>query len=140
MNHTPIRVDRFDRYLSQQGLSRTKPRRLLYRALATLGPQTPAQLVAALDGQVDRATVYRTVEFFLQHAIAVRLGLALELGEAFKPHHHHLVCTQCGRSVSVDDDGLEQALAGVAERFGFALDAHQVELTGLCRDCRGQDR
>ena len=140
MTHTAIRLDRFDDFLRRQNLSRTRPRRLLYRAMAAAGPQSPAGLVAALDGQVDRATVYRTIEFFLAHRIAVRINGEVELGDAFRPHHHHLVCDSCGRSESVDDEILERSLAEIAGRHGFTLDGHQVELTGVCAQCRASSQ
>jgi Fur family ferric uptake transcriptional regulator len=134
---TPLHLDRFEAYLTGHGLSRTKPRRLLYQALATGGPQTPSQLSVALDGRVDRATVYRTVEFFLANGMAIRTGHhAIELGEAFRPHHHHLECTVCGRSESIDDSELEATLTAVATRHGYRLDGHQVELTGVCANCQ----
>ena len=136
MTHSPIRLDQFEAYLSDHNLSRTKPRRLLYRVLADGGPQSSPALTAALSGQVDRATVYRTIDFFLANAIAVRTGAGtIELGESFRPHHHHLTCSSCGREVSIDDPELERALGAVATRLGFALQAHQVELTGLCQTC-----
>ena len=136
MTHAPIRLDQFEDYLRDHGLSRTKPRRLLYRALAASGPQTAPQLIAGLDGQMDRATVYRTLDFFLDNQIAVRLASGhVELGVAFRPHHHHIACTVCGREVSIDDALLEQALTDVAKRQGFRLSSHQVELGGICQSC-----
>jgi Fur family ferric uptake transcriptional regulator len=135
--HTTVRLDRFEAYLRDQNMSRTKPRRLVYKALASNGPQTPSVLVLNLKGLTDRATVYRTIEFFLANRIAVRVGDGeIELGEAFRPHHHHLVCNLCGRSESVDDTVLETALREAAIRQGFILESHQVELTGLCATCQ----
>jgi len=135
MNHSSVHLERFEAYLADHNLSRTKPRRLVYRALAAGGPLSLPALVATLDGQADRATVYRTVEFFLANGIGVRVGQEVELGEAFKPHHHHLVCSRCGRSVSIDDNELETELSRIATAHGYRLEAHQVELEGLCRDC-----
>jgi Fur family ferric uptake transcriptional regulator len=131
-----MKTDKFEAYLTTHGLSRTKPRRLAFRVLALNGPLKLPAVVEALSGQVDRATVYRTVDFFLANAIAVRTGQDIELGDAFKPHHHHLVCNNCGYSVSIDDATLETQLAGVADRHGFQLSSHQVELSGLCERCQ----
>ncbi|MBW4061732.1 transcriptional repressor [Candidatus Saccharibacteria bacterium] len=137
MAHAPIRLDQFETYLKDHGLSRTKPRRVLYRALASAGPQTAPQLITTLGSEMDRATVYRTLDFFLVNAIAVRTTDGhVELGESFRPHHHHLVCTICGRSQAVDDQILEGALTEAAKRQGFMLQTHQVELAGLCSKCQ----
>lgn len=133
-----IRVDRFEDYLREHNLSRTAPRRALYTVLAADGPGTPPALVAALSAQMDRATVYRTIEFFLANRIAVRAGATIELGDAFRPHHHHLVCSDCGRSESIDDQTLEAAVGKIAALHGFTLENHQVELEGRCADCRAR--
>jgi Fur family ferric uptake transcriptional regulator len=134
--HQVLRIDRFDKYLVENNLSRTRPRRLLYRSLATGAAMTTPDLVSALKGQIDRATVYRTVEFFLANRIALRTtGGAIELSELFRPHHHHLSCENCGISINVDDDPLERALGDIATRHGFQLAGHQVDLVGICRTC-----
>ena len=62
-----------------------------------------------------------------------------ELGEMVH-HHHHLVCTDCGRvdDVTFPDDfeaSLSRAAEGVVDRHGYRLDAHHLELTGVCGDC-----
>ncbi|NEG69436.1 Fur family transcriptional regulator [Bifidobacterium choloepi] len=50
-------------------------------------------------------------------------------------HHHHLVCTSCGKTVEIDPPG-EQWLRTIADRHGFTIESHTLELFGLCADCR----
>ena len=50
-------------------------------------------------------------------------------------HHHHVVCRNCGKSVEVADSGLQSVVGEIARRSGYAIDAHRLELFGLCPDC-----
>ncbi len=50
-------------------------------------------------------------------------------------HHHHLVCTGCAKTVELAEEEFESWLQGVAEKHGFTLAAHDIELRGLCPQC-----
>ena len=51
-------------------------------------------------------------------------------------HHHHAICTRCGRSQDIDDLGLADVLAAVGDRLAFTVTSHRLELFGLCAACR----
>ena len=63
-----------------------------------------------------------------------------ELAEDLVGHHHHLICTECGR---VDDftvpatleQSLESALAKAVSGTGFRSTAHRLDLMGTCEAC-----
>jgi Fur family ferric uptake transcriptional regulator len=55
-------------------------------------------------------------------------------------HHHHVVCSGCGRTSEIDDAGLRVFVDEVAARTGFSIDTHRVELFGLCPACRADAR
>lgn len=99
---------------------------------------------AAAGHDVGRATVFRSLETLSRLGFVERVDLPS--GEhayvACRPdeHHHHVVCSRCGRSVEVADIGLAPVLARVAEVSGFRIDSHRLELFGVCADCRAQDR
>jgi Fur family ferric uptake transcriptional regulator len=50
-------------------------------------------------------------------------------------HHHHLVCTACGKTVEVEGRSVERWANKVAEEHGFTEIAHTVEVFGTCRSC-----
>ncbi|MEP7159215.1 MAG: transcriptional repressor, partial [Chloroflexota bacterium] len=50
-------------------------------------------------------------------------------------HHHHVVCRNCGKSVEVADSGLQSVVGEIGRRSGYVIDAHRLELFGLCPDC-----
>ncbi|MGD1994783.1 MAG: transcriptional repressor, partial [Anaerolineae bacterium] len=49
--------------------------------------------------------------------------------------HHHLVCLACGSATSFDECPLEDVKQILAQRFGFQVKSHMLELYGLCKDC-----
>jgi len=53
------------------------------------------------------------------------------------PHHHHLVCRACGRSVEVDGPEVEEWAAAVARAAGYTAVSHTVEVFGLCPEHSG---
>jgi Fur family ferric uptake transcriptional regulator len=129
--------------LEAAGYRRTAPR----RALAVLigkqaGHFTAADLVTAARARglrVGRATLFRTLELLTGLGSLERIDLPN--GEhayvrCAAEHHHHLVCSSCGRSLDVADRGLAEAVADIARRTGFRVDSHRIELFGECRECR----
>ncbi len=120
------------------------------------GPRlTVAELVARRDGHftaadlatdagrrrpgIGRATIFRALDLFASLGLVERVDLPG--GEhayvACDPvHHHHAICTGCGRSLDVDDFGLAGALAEIGQRSGFRVTAHRLEVFGLCSACQ----
>lgn len=97
---------------------------------------------------VGLATVYRTVDLLTQVGLVFKFDFGdgksrYELAsEAVKGHHHHMVCTRCGRIVDYSDfmeeevkfiKGLE---AELSKKHRFRIDKHQIHFYGLCEGCR----
>jgi Fe2+ or Zn2+ uptake regulation protein len=120
------------------------------------GPRlTVAELVAARDGHftaadivadarrghpgIGRATVFRALDLFASLQLVERVDLpgGDHAYVACDPvHHHHAICTGCGRSLDVDDLGLTGVLAEIGRRSGFRVTAHRLEVFGLCSACQ----
>ena len=111
-------------------------------ALKRQGKFASAQSVYQLlrkDGEsTGLATVYRT----LQKAAARNTVDVLRKadGEALyrlceTGHHHHLVCTSCGKTIEVEGSSVERWANTVAKNNGFRKVSHVVELFGLCAKC-----
>ena len=91
------------------------------------------------DPRLSLSTVYRTLSA-LKESAAIR---ELHLDQA---HHHyeldnqdrhsHLVCLKCGRVIEVEGEPFAQVAQAVGQAYGFDVAAAQVELTGLCAECR----
>jgi Fur family ferric uptake transcriptional regulator len=111
-------------------------------ALKKQGKFASAQSVYQLlrkDGEpTGLATVYRT----LQKAAARNTVdvLRKEDGEALyrlceTGHHHHLLCTSCGKTIEVEGSSVERWANTVAKNNGFREVSHVVELFGICARC-----
>jgi Fur family ferric uptake transcriptional regulator len=132
--------------LDRAGYRLTEPRRSLAALIAEQdGHFTAAELVTAARAAhsgVGRATVFRTLE--LLEGIGAVERLDLPNGEhayvGCEPaHHHHVVCSRCGRATEIDDSGLRSVVQDVARQTGFRVDDHRLELFGICPDCQVAD-
>lgn len=89
--------------------------------------------------EVDRASVYRSVELFERLGIVQRVNIGwkykLELTDRFAKHHHHLTCTNCGRAIEISESELEQTICRLAAAHCFKPTAHQIEIQGQCSRC-----
>ena len=129
--------------LERRGHLLTRPRRRVAELLGQRrGTFTAADLLDDADRQtmaVGRATVFRALELFTELGLLERIDLPT--GEhayvACEPtHHHHVVCSRCGRSVEFDDAGIAEIARQVERRTGFRIDRHRLELFGTCTECR----
>ena len=129
--------------LKSAGFSVTKARLSVFGAMVGHEPLSMHELVERTGG-IDRASVYRTVELFERLGVAQRLNTGwkyrLELTDKFSEHHHHLTCTNCGRTITMSEDELEQLIARLAGAHNFVPTAHQIEIQGLCSKCRANSR
>jgi Fe2+ or Zn2+ uptake regulation protein len=90
---------------------------------------------------ISRATLFRALELLAELGIVERVDLPN--GEhAYVPcaraHHHHVICSRCGRTTEVEDFGVADAVAEIARRSGYQIDTHRLELFGLCRHCQAK--
>ncbi len=129
--------------LDEAGYFVTEPRRVVAQMVAERdGHFTANELVGEAKRArlgVGRATVFRALELFEQLGLVERLDLP-NGDHAYvvcqRAHHHHVICTQCGRSAEVGDLGLKSIAAEVEAETGFSLDSHRIELFGVCPTCR----
>ncbi len=108
------------------------------------GHFTAAELLVDADRAqpgIGRATVFRTLDLFTSLGFVERVDLpgGDHAYVACDPvHHHHAICTSCGRSTDVDDVGLGNVLAAIGRRSGFSVTAHRLEIFGLCSACSAE--
>ncbi|TAL07866.1 MAG: transcriptional repressor [Chloroflexota bacterium] len=130
--------------LDRAGYRLTGPRRAVADLIARReGHFTAADLVD--DGMrrrpaIARATIFRTLEAL--EGVGAIERIDLPSGDhayiTCEPadHHHHVVCRECGRAADVDDAGLAGVVSRIATESGYRIDAHRLELFGLCPVCR----
>jgi Fe2+ or Zn2+ uptake regulation protein len=120
-------------------------RRRLVEALV----QSPHPLVATdivdLNDDLPQSTVYRNLAVLETAGVVVKVltngdRAAFELAEDLKGHHHHLVCVDCGIVLDIEipvavEKILDDGLRDVAEKTGFTLIGHRLDLMGRCSSC-----
>lgn len=140
------RSEQISRLLNERGYSVTPGRRVVIDSLADRETIFTANDVVAWVDQIDpsigRATVFRTLDLLSQLGVLNRVHgedgchsyTVCDAG-----HHHHLVCTKCGRVFRFELAGIETEIQRVAERAQFAVSSHRLELFGLCARCQAAD-
>jgi len=129
--------------LEGAGYQVTEPRRAVAQLIAAReGHFTAADLIEDARARrlgIGRATIFRALELFSELNVLERLEMPG--GEhAYVPcepaHHHHIVCSMCGRVTEVDDTGLMDAVEEIQGRTGWQVESHRLELYGRCPRCR----
>lgn len=88
---------------------------------------------------IGLATVYRTLALLSERRVID--VLAHHSGELCyrlcgDHHHHHLMCSNCHRIVELQHCTLDEWVTSSAASHGFTATSHQVEIVGICGDCR----
>ena len=129
--------------LRLKGYKVTPQRRAVLQALSSFEYFPTAQeLLTAVrknNPDVSLDTIYRNLsmltELGIVHEIHRTSGNVYELA-ADGHHHHHLVCTKCGRTECIDICPVTEIYKEEAEKKGFTITGHMFEFYGLCSDCR----
>lgn len=132
--------------LGRRGLRLTGARRRVADMLdRRRGTFTAADLLEDADRRdvaVGRATVFRSLDLFTELGLLERIDLptgdhAYVVCEPV--HHHHLVCSICGRQTEVEDAGVAAIVAQMERQTGYRIDRHRLELYGTCPSCQGNE-
>ena len=134
--------------LRSAGQRYTTQRRRLIELLADAGSPVSIPDILAGGSGLKQSSVYRNLAALEQAGVVRRLVTdeefgRYELAEDLIGHHHHLVCSRCGKMRDVDvpeelERTLERTLDRIAKRAGFARVSHRLDLLGLCADCAAE--
>jgi Fur family ferric uptake transcriptional regulator len=136
----PRRID-IEALCADKGLRITEQRRVIARVLSEAEDHPDVEALheraSAIDPGISIATVYRTVRLFEDAGILSRhdFGNGRSRYEAApEAHHDHLIDVESGRVIEFVDDELEELQRRIAERLGFRLVDHRMELYGVPLD------
>ena len=121
----------------QKGLRITEQRRVIAAVLSEVDDHPDVEAlhrrVAAVDPRISIATVYRTVKLFEEAGILERhdfQGGRSRYEMVQDEHHDHLINVETGEVIEFHDAELEALQELIAERLGFRLVDHRLELYG----------
>lgn len=139
--------ERLKRYLADNGLRLTRQRRSIAEAFFECGGHPNIEQlyeqVRKTDPGIGQATVYRTLKLLVESGLAnqSRFGGGVTRYEADTgDHHDHIICTRCGLIVEFFDAELEELQSRIADRLGFRINDHKLELYGTDPRCEAAGR
>jgi Fur family ferric uptake transcriptional regulator len=123
---------------ADKGLRITEQRKTIARVLGESEDHPDVETLharaSAIDPNISIATVYRTVRLFEEAGILERH----EFGDgrsryeaASETHHDHLIDVETGKVIEFTDEELEALQRRIAERLGYRLVDHRMELYGV---------
>jgi Fur family ferric uptake transcriptional regulator len=123
---------------AEKGLRITEQRRIIARVLSESEDHPDVEKLheraSAIDGGISIATVYRTVRLFEEAGILERHDFGdgrARYEAAHDTHHDHLIDVETGNVIEFVDDELEALQRKIAEKLGFRLVDHRMELYGV---------
>ena len=90
--------------------------------------------VSKIDPKISIATVYRTVKLFEEAGILTKhdfKGGKARYEAMIESHHDHLIDVKTGEIIEFVDDEIEKLQIKVAEKYGYTLVDHKLELYGV---------
>jgi Fur family ferric uptake transcriptional regulator len=96
--------------------------------------------VVRRESSIGMTTVYRTLKLLCQWGLGQERHFSsartIYDNVAWKRHHDHLICTQCGRIIEFENHQIELLQNKVAKENEFLIVTHKLELYGVCGPCR----
>tara|TARA_Y100001954_G_scaffold151236_1_gene160660 strand:+ start:73 stop:510 length:438 start_codon:yes stop_codon:yes gene_type:complete len=90
--------------------------------------------VSKIDPKISIATIYRTVKLFEEAGILTKhdfKGGKARYEAIVESHHDHLIDIKTGEIIEFVDDEIEKLQKKVAEKYGYKLVDHKLELYGI---------
>ncbi len=134
----------FQRHLKSVGLKHTGQRDTILRAFLGshehLSTDELHRLVRRRHRRIGFTTVYRTLKLLadcgLASEVAFHDGIARYEHRYDRPNHHHMVCTECGKSVEFSSPEVDRLEAEIGRKYRYQPTRHTFQIYGICHDCR----
>ncbi len=131
--------------LRENGYKLTPQRHALLKVIAShhdhLSPDALYEITRQQYPGIGRVTIYRTLELLSKLNLVCRVhapdGCRNYMMRRPTGHHHHLVCSECGKAVDFTGCDLSSLEKTLAEQTGFVIEGHLLEMYGRCQECRG---
>ncbi|MCD6553681.1 MAG: transcriptional repressor [Chloroflexi bacterium] len=136
-------AEEWGKQLRLAGYKLTRQRRAVLAVIAAgethLSPAEVYDQARIACPDLGLTTVYRTLEILSELGLVRRVHLEKgchSFASASGGHSHHLICNKCGEVIEFEGCDLSPLLERVAQRTGFVIEAHWLELFGTCPACQ----
>jgi Fur family transcriptional regulator, ferric uptake regulator len=126
---------------AERGLKMTDQRRVIARVLSESSDHPDVEALhkraTTVDPNISIATVYRTVRLFEEAGILAKHDFGdgrARYEETPNEHHDHLIDIQSGKVLEFHNDEIEELQRKIAEKAGYRLVGHRLELYGVPLD------
>lgn len=141
----PDRKAKLELLCIDRGLKMTDQRRVIARVLSDSSDHPDVESVhrraTAIDPNISIATVYRTVRLFEEAGILAKHDFGdgrARYEETPDEHHDHLIDIQSGKVVEFHNNEIEELQRKIAEKAGYRLVGHRLELYGVPLDSKAE--
>ncbi len=121
-----------------KGVKLTEQRKIIAKVMSTSDDHPDVDelysRVSKIDAKISIATVYRTVKLFEEAGILAKhefKGGKARYEEISESHHDHLIDIKTGEIIEFVDDEIEKLQKKVADKYGYDLVDHKLELYGV---------
>ena len=121
-----------------KGVKLTEQRRIIAKIMSEANDHPDVDelynRVSRIDAKISIATVYRTVKLFEEAGILAKhdfKGGKARYEELSESHHDHLIDVKTGEIIEFVDEEIEKLQKKVAEKYGYTLVDHKLELYGV---------
>ena len=129
-----------------KGMRMTEQRRIIARVLESASDHPDVEELyrraSAIDAKISIATVYRTVKLFEDAGVIARhdFGAGRSRYETIPDEHHdHLIDLRTGKVIEFRNEEIERLQQAIAEKLGFRLVDHRLELFGVPLTAKKKD-
>ena len=142
-------MSKIENKCKEKGVRLTDQRRLIAKVMSdskeTYGSKDHPDVdelhkrVNKLDQNISIATVYRTVKLFEESGILTKhdfKGGKARYEQINEGHHDHLIDVNTGEIIEFVDEDIEELQKKVAEKYGYNLVDHKLELYGIKKNSK----
>ena len=145
-NHTACvntAIQEAESYCDQAGVRLTDLRRrvleLVWNSHRPVGAYDLLEQLAPSGRKVAPPTVYRSLDFLLQHGLIHRIDSLNAFIGCNQPGHaqdaQFFICKECGEAAELIDPKIGRVLNQEAKQLGFNIEKQTIEIAGLCERC-----
>ncbi len=131
-------TDTIEKKCIAKGVKLTDQRKIIAKVMSEANDHPDVdelyKRVSNIDSKISIATVYRTVKLFEESGIVAKhdfKGGKARYEELSESHHDHLIDIKTGEIIEFVDDEIEKLQKKVADKYGYELVDHKLELYGV---------
>lgn len=132
--------------LKNKGMKYTEQRAVILQILLNIDDHLNAEEVHRIVKEkypkqnIGIATIYRTLNFLEDVNLISSISFGKEgkkyEGNVSREHHDHIICVSCGKIVEFFDEDIEKRQENIANKNGFKITDHTMQIFGICQKCQ----